>query len=368
MRGLLKRHGVLIDLVVACLLVVLGEAEVWLGGGAGSHRLAYALVNPAMALTVAARRRHPSAAGAAAGVLSIGAADLWGPPDLPTYAFSWLLTMYGLAVWSRPRPFVAAIASFAAALVASAVLGLAPAGFPQFVLSWLVILLLARFLVGDREQRLQLAERERDLAAREALLEERQRIARELHDVIAHEVSMIVVQAGAERRALGASNPDTREVLQTIENVGRGALEEMRRMVGMLRANERPQPQPGLRDLDDLVTRVRDSGLAVELKVEGERRDLPTGVELCAYRVVQEALTNALKHAGKATVTLRVDYRPEELVVEVVDDGRGSDLASVAGGHGLIGMRERVAMYRGNLTARRRPEGGFQVLASLPLR
>lgn len=179
---------------------------------------------------------------------------------------------------------------------------------------------------------------------------------------------MIVVQAGAERRALGASNPDTREVLQTIENVGRGALEEMRRMVGMLRANERPQPQPGLRDLDDLVTRVRDSGLAVELKVEGERRDLPTGVELCAYRVVQEALTNALKHAGKATVTLRVDYRPEELVVEVVDDGRGSDLASVAGGHGLIGMRERVAMYRGNLTARRRPEGGFQVLASLPLR
>ncbi len=179
---------------------------------------------------------------------------------------------------------------------------------------------------------------------------------------------MIVVPAGAERRALGARAPSTREVLQTIENVGRSALEEMRGMVGMLRANDRPEPQPGLRDLQDLVSRLRESGLRIDLRVDGERRELPAGLELCAYRVVQEALSNALKHAVQATVSVRVDYRPRELVLEVVDDGRGSDLASVAGGHGFVGMRERVAMYRGRLIAEKRPGGGFQVLAQLPLR
>jgi signal transduction histidine kinase len=367
MRGLLRRHGAQIDLAVAGALVLLGEAEVWLGPGAGAHRAVYAVVNAAMALTVAFRRRYPTVAGAIAGLLSLAAGDLWGPPDLSTYALSWGLAMYGLAVWSRPRPFVAAVVAFAVALAASAALGLTTAGFPQVVLTWLVALLLARFLVGDREQRLQHAERERALAAREVLLEERQRIARELHDVIAHEVSMIVVQAGAERRALGTANPDTREVLQTIETVGRSALGEMRRMVGMLRAGDRPEPQPGLRDLEALVTRVRESGLAVEVVTEGERRDLPAGIELCAYRVIQEALTNALKHAANAKVTVRVAYRPDELVLEVDDDGRGSDDGSIAGGHGLVGMRERVALYRGRLTAGQRPSGGFQVLAQLPI-
>jgi signal transduction histidine kinase len=326
MRGLLKRHGTLIDRLLAAALVILGEAEVWLGPGAGSHREVYAVVNAAMALTVAVRRRYPAAAGATAGLLSVAAGDLWGPPDLSTYALSWGLGMYGLAVWSKPRPFVGAVVAFVVALAASAALGLTIAGFPQFVLSWLVALLLARFLVGDREQRLQHAERERELEAREALLEERQRIARELHDVIAHEVSMIVVQAGAERRALGAANPATREVLETIESVGRSALGEMRRMVGMLRTGDRPEPQPGLRDLERLVTRIVESGLAVDVRIEGERRALPAGVELCAYRVIQEALTNALKHAPKAKVTVRVDYRFDELVLEVTDDGLGSDV------------------------------------------
>jgi len=338
----------LIDVLVSATLLILREAEVWLGPGAGSHREVYAIVNAAMALTVAIRRSYPTAAGAAAGLLSLAAGDFWGPPDLSTYALSWGLAMYGLAVWSRPRPFVATVVGFGVALAASAALGLTRGGFPQFVLTWLVALLLARFLVGDREQRLQLAERERDLSAREVLLEERQRIARELHDVIAHEVSMIVVQAGAERRALGAASPSTREVLQTIENVGRSALEEMRRMVGMLRANDRPEPQPGLRDLHGLVGRLRESGLPIDLRIDGERRELPAGLELCAYRVVQEALTNAVKHAGQAKVSVRVDYRPQELVLEVIDDGRGSDLASLGGGH-VQGKADRRKTLRRRL-------------------
>ena len=166
----------------------------------------------------------------------------------------------------------------------------------------LVVMLFVRRVVGDRERRAQIAERERDLVAREAVVEERARIARELHDVIAHHVSMIVLQAGAERRVLDGANASTREVLETVEQTGRSALTEMRRLLGMLRgdANEPLTPQPGLGDVPVLVKQLREAGLPVELHVEGERGELPVGIELSAYRIVQEALTNALKHAGEA--------------------------------------------------------------------
>ena len=368
MRGLLQRHGGAIDLVVSGLLVVLAEAEVWLGNGAGTHRLAYAIATPAIAGTVAVRRRYPTAAGATAGLLSVAASAVWGAPDLLTYAIAWICTMYGLAVWSRSRPFLIAVAAFGLALAASAALGRAQSGVIQFVLTWLVLLVVVRFVVGDREQRLQLAERERDLAAREARMEERTRIARELHDVIAHEVSMIVIQAGAERRVLGEHNASTREVLLTIENVGRSALGEMRRMVGMLRADGPPVPQPGLADVGSLAERVRDAGLPVEVVVEGQKRDLPAGIELCAYRVVQESLTNSLKHAGQARAIVQISYRDNSLDLEIVDDGRRPMIHGLKGGHGLTGMRERVALYGGSLTAGHRQDGGFAVRAQLPLR
>ena len=370
MRELLRRHATGIDLALAGALIVVAEWEIWLGDGAGNHRLQYAVAAPLMAAAVAARRRYPTAAGTVAGVLSVAVADLWGPPNLVSYAISWLCAMYGLAVWSRPRRFLIAVAAFGVALGASVTVGHALPGETEFALTWLVLLLLVRYLVGDREQRLRMAEREREMAAREAVVEEQARIARELHDVIAHEVSMMVVQAGAERRVLGDANASTRDVLLTIENVGRSALTEMRQMVGLLRRDmgSPPAPQPSLADIAGLIDRVRETGLAVDVVVEGDRCELPAGIELAAFRIVQEALTNTLKHAGEARVQVRIKYANHALEVEIIDDGRLPDSRGLSGGHGLVGMRERVAIYGGHLEAGRREAGGFAVRARLPIR
>ncbi len=239
-----------------------------------------------------------------------------------------------------------------------------------FTVVAIVVMVLVRRVLGDRERRVRLAERERDLAAREAVVEERARIARELHDAIAHNVSMMVVQAGAERRVLDVESGTTREVLETIERIGRGALTEMRRLLGMLRNGSVDDlaPQPTLDDLPRLVAQVREAGLPVELEVEGERRQLPVGIELSAYRIVQEALTNALKHAGEARASVHVRYAPDSLELEIVDDGAGASARVPSGGHGLLGMRERVALYGGRLDAGRRPSGGFAVRVLLPIR
>jgi signal transduction histidine kinase len=225
-------------------------------------------------------------------------------------------------------------------------------------------------VLGDRDRRLRFAERERDLAAREAVVEERARIARELHDAIAHDVSIMVVQAGAERRVLDGANTATREVLETIEQIGRGALTETRRLLGMLRgdANEPLTPQPGLTEVPTLVGQLREAGLPVELQLEGERRELPIGIELSAYRIVQEALTNALKHAGDARATVRISYRTDALELEIADDGAGGITRASGGGHGLVGMRERAALYGGRFDASRNPDGGFVVRVLLPIR
>jgi signal transduction histidine kinase len=181
---------------------------------------------------------------------------------------------------------------------------------------------------------------------------------------------MMVVQAGAERRVVGETNGSTREVLETIEHIGRGALTEMRRLVGMLRSDavDPLEPQPGLDDLPTLVAQVGDAGLPVELHIDGERRRLPVGIELSAYRIVQEALTNALKHAGDATASVNVRYGRDSLELEISDDGGAARQPAITGGHGLVGMRERVALYGGSLQAGRRPTGGFTVRVLLPIR
>ncbi|MFG1946510.1 histidine kinase [Nonomuraea sp. NPDC048826] len=220
----------------------------------------------------------------------------------------------------------------------------------------------------DRAARL---ERAHAADTRAARAEERSRIARELHDVVAHHVSVMTVQAAAARKVL-ATDPETaREALTAIEHTGRLAMSEMRDIVGVLRTGPGVElgPQPGVCDLPALVEQMTEAGLATRLTVEGEAVPLPAGIDLAAYRTVQEALTNSLRHAGqgaKAVVTVR--HRRCELDVRVVDDGRGSATPPEEPGHGLVGIRERVALYGGILTIGPRSGGGFEVRARFPLK
>jgi signal transduction histidine kinase len=207
---------------------------------------------------------------------------------------------------------------------------------------------------------------ERDVGARAAVAEERARIARELHDVVAHAISVIVLQARGARHAEGTERDDA---LAAIESTGATALTEMRRLLHMLREDDEAvamAPQPSLDQLDHLVAQVRDAGLPVELRVEGERRDLSPGVDVSAYRIVQEALTNALKHAGPARARVTVRFADEALELEIADTGAGSGNGG-GSGHGLAGMRERVAVFGGHLDSGPAQEGGFAVRARLPL-
>jgi signal transduction histidine kinase len=204
-------------------------------------------------------------------------------------------------------------------------------------------------------------------AARQAVIDERQRIARELHDIIAHSVSVMTVQAGAVRRRLTPDQTRERESLVAVERTGREAMAEMRRLVGMLHeeeANPSYSPQPGMQALDTLIERVRAAGLPVDLEVEGARRELPPGVDLAAYRVVQEALTNTLKHAGPAQAWVQICWSDEELRIEVANNGRNTAPAT---GYGHAGMRERVRLYGGRLESGPRPDGGYVVRAYVPI-
>jgi signal transduction histidine kinase len=349
-----------------------GEAEIWIGSGVVTHhhRVAIGTSMLVMAATVGLRRRYPAAAGLVAASLANFVALAWAPPSSASYGIAWMCSLYALTAWARRNLFFAGAAAVALPTLVAAALGRGPHGEVQFTVVTLVVMILVRRVLGDRERRAQMAERERDLVAREAVVEERARIARELHDVIAHHVSMIVVQAGAERRVLSDANASTREVLETVEQSGRSALTEMRRLLGMLRggASEPLTPQPGLGDVPTLVGQLRDAGLTVELSIDGERRELPVGIELSAYRIVQEALTNALKHAGDARATVHVRYAPDSLELEIADDGTGGTTRASGGGHGLVGMRERVALYGGRFDASRNPSGGFAVRVVLPIR
>jgi signal transduction histidine kinase len=212
-------------------------------------------------------------------------------------------------------------------------------------------------------------EHEREERARAAVAEERVRIARELHDVVAHAISVIVLQARGGRRSLATDPRETREALDMIEATGSQALAEMRRLLGMLRRDDEEialAPQPSLRYLDALAAQVREAGLPVYVSIEGEPNRLSPGVDLSAYRIVQEALTNALKHAGPATARVVVRYGEHDLELEIADTGVGA-AASDGDGHGLAGMRERVSLYGGKIDAGPRDEGGFSVRARLPL-
>ena len=218
-----------------------------------------------------------------------------------------------------------------------------------------------------RRERERVLEREK-ADAEEAMAEERTRIARELHDVVAHAISVIVLQARGGRKVLDAEPEEARQALDAIERTAAQALAEMRRLLGLLRESGEQlalAPQPTLARLGDLVGHVREAGLPVEIAVEGEPRELPPGVDLSAYRIVQEALTNALKHAGPATARVTVRYGDGELDLEISDDGVGTGNGAGAG-QGLAGIRERVAVFGGDVETGQRPEGGYAVRARLP--
>ena len=215
------------------------------------------------------------------------------------------------------------------------------------------------------------ATEEREAAAVRAMADERRRIAREMHDVVAHSVSMMVIQAGGARRILDRDPARAEEAGALIERTGREALREMRTLLGLLHAEDEHAeyaPQPSLRDIGALVERARVAGLPVELTVEGARRELPAGIDLAAYRVVQEALTNVVKHGGGAETDVRVRYQADAVEVTVADRGGGTITTRLDGsGHGLAGMRERVRVYGGELHAGRRRGGGFEGRALLPV-
>jgi len=220
------------------------------------------------------------------------------------------------------------------------------------------------------EERARLAEREREVAARIAVAEERARIARELHDIVAHAVSVMVLQVGAVRHRLPSELEEEEQALRGVEQAGRSALGEMRRLLGAMRRGDdglELAPQPGLGRLDVLLEEVRRAGLPVELRVDGEPFELPGAIDLSAYRIVQEGLTNALKHAHAGRAEVHLAYADDELRIEVADDGEG-DGDPASDGHGLVGIRERVKLYGGEMTAAAADGGGFRLSASLPLR
>ena len=243
---------------------------------------------------------------------------------------------------------------------------------------------------GESQARLVRLQAEHEDATRQAIRDERARIAGELHDVVAHNVSMMVVQAGAARRILGSSPDEARTALLAVEDSGRAAIVELQHLLGLLALPGQPQdttadpgalrPQPGLDQVRSLIDRVAAAGLPVQLRVRGTPRTLPAGMDLAAYRVIQEALTNVIKHAGQPQTTVTLGYRRCDLLVEVADDGRAGGAAAPEGGRpaggaadtmpgtgrGLLGMRERVALYGGELDAGPRPGGGWLVRATIP--
>lgn len=235
-----------------------------------------------------------------------------------------------------------------------------------------------RAYLTELEDRAARLERERDAQAKVAVAAERARIARELHDVVAHNVSVMIVQADGAAYVLDNNPQQAKQALTTIATTGRQALVEMRRLLGVLRTSDTTDdyvPQPGVEELPELLDQVRTAGLAVDYTTTGHPHNLPRGVELTVYRIVQEALTNVRKHGGPhAHAHVTVDYGDRELAVQIEDDGRGTTSEHLAAGgtdgqgHGLIGMRERVGMINGNLDIGPRPGGGFRIRATLPLK
>jgi signal transduction histidine kinase len=366
--------GLAVVLAAAALVDITDDRIAW--GGRGPGQVALALL---VTLPLASRARFPvavvTAVNVASGVLLVVAAP--HQPAFEPFA-AVIVAFYSLGAHTSARRATAALAAMFAIGIGFTIAADARGAAAGNLLPPIVFLLggwtIGRIIRSRRQRTVELEaltrelEAQRDLQAEAAVTIERGRIARELHDVVAHNVSMMVVQAGAAGRVLEGAQPHVRTALATIAQTGRETVDEMRTLLGVLRTNEDGlalSPQPGLADLDELVRNVRDAGLPVEVHVEGSPSALPPPLDLSAFRIVQEALTNALKHAGPARAEVTIRYQGPTVELEVRDDGPGVANGG-GGGHGLIGMRERVAMFGGELETGR-GGGGFTVRARLPL-
>lgn len=379
------------DLLIASALALVAFTEVWPGYLPSPERwgrvdwLLYGgppLLALAGTLPLVVRRRYPVAV-----MLIIGyAAFAWD--FLPGESTAAFLAMFvavfsaGLYTSSRRRS-VAGIAAFiAGAFGMWLVVASRPPGGLDVWLLLMFAFIGAIWLAGDvmRTRTLQARqlqehaaelERRRELEVERAASEERMRIARELHDVVAHSMSVMVIQAAAALRVIDSQPEQAREAMRQVESTGRQAMAEMRRLLGVVRDGSRAQPtapQPSLARLQELVDEFRAAGLPVTTRIEGEPRPLAPGLDVSAYRVLQEALTNAMRHAQASSVSVLLRYAADEIEISVTDDGGGPGAAAASErmGHGLVGMRERVALFGGELQAGAGSQGGFTVRARLP--
>lgn len=374
-RALVDRHG---EVLAAAALTVVTQLEVWTikGSYLQAPRLPIAVTTLVMTLALASRRRAPlaMAVGVSCAVL---AQTLLAQTPHPTSGpvLVWMVAGYSVAVHAPPRD---ARIGAAMLIVAVDVWAVLDSGGSEWV--FLTAILAGFWLVGrvvrtrnqlasDLVERTRELVQEREERERLVVSEERTRIARELHDIVAHTLGVIVMRAGAERLHLTGGSPQ-HEAFGSIETTGREALEEMGRLLGMLRSDDDPgsrAPQPGLYRLDALLRSIRETGTAVELVVDGEPRPLSAAVDVSAYRIVQEALTNTVRHSGSDRACIRLSWLATALEIEVADEGDGSFTVLPQAGHGLLGIRERVALFGGTLVTGRSDLGGFLVRASLPI-
>jgi signal transduction histidine kinase len=371
--------GRIADVAIVTVLLASGYGQLAWGDTNGPIWV-NAVLMTAIALPALWRRSHPELAFNASmtAVLVVTVAYYPSGTDGPGESwFGFLIMTFSLALYGEGRALTAATlygaVAFAAINAGQLVVGTDP--FDVFT-AWVfpVVAWLGGWALHQRQaaaerhrSRADEAELRREEDARRAVELERARIARELHDMISHSVSVMVMQASVERRLLAESEPRTSDALVAIERAGRDALRELRTLLGVLRESgdaAELQPQPGLDQLPALVERVSAAGLPVELRFEGDPVELPPAIELSAYRIVQEGLTNVLKHAGRATADVSVQYERDRLRIEVRDDGAGAN--GTPPGSGLAGLRERVAIFGGEIDAFSPDSGGFVVRASLP--
>jgi signal transduction histidine kinase len=370
-----------VDRLIAVLLLVEIELQVWVGASIRA-RVFSALAGVFLAMAVAVRRQRPLAAVFVVLALMTVGMLLGAPGSLGKVggvSVAVILLFYGLGAFAPERRSawmlaLAVVITSANALTkpGGGVSSLVPLELFAVLLPYAVGRVMRARASGERVSRVA-AERldaARDSSARAAAYGERARIARELHDVIAHSVSVMVIQAGGARLVMGDEPERAEESLRSVEQAGREALAEMRRLLGILGDGDARAlaPQPGLADVAGLLAYAGTSGISADLHVDGDPTPVPPALDLCAYRIVQEALTNAIKHAAPATASVNVCWENSALALEISDDGRQHRAVNATGGgHGISGMRERVALHGGTLEAAARPDGGFTVRAVLPL-